>query len=63
MKKPKFRSFAKAKDNFELPSLLDIQVKAYEDFLQREISLDKRTDTGLEEVFREVFRWRVTTVK
>lgn len=55
MKKPKFRSFAKAKDNFELPSLLDIQVKAYEDFLQREISLDKRTDTGLEEVFREVF--------
>jgi DNA-directed RNA polymerase subunit beta len=55
MKKPKFRSFAKAKDNFELPSLLDIQVKAYEDFLQRAISLDKRTDTGLEEVFREVF--------
>ena len=55
MKKPKFRSFAKAKDNFELPSLLDIQVKAYEDFLQRGISSDKRTDTGLEEVFREVF--------
>jgi len=55
MKKPKFRSFAKAKDNFELPLLLDIQVKAYNDFLQREISTEKRTDTGLEEVFREVF--------
>jgi DNA-directed RNA polymerase subunit beta len=55
MKKPKFRSFAKAKDNFELPSLLDIQVKAYEDFLQRDAAADKRTDTGLEEVFREVF--------
>ncbi len=55
MKKPKFRSFAKAKDNFELPSLLDIQVKAYEDFLQRDMMSDKRTDTGLEEVFREVF--------
>jgi DNA-directed RNA polymerase subunit beta len=51
----KIRNFSKIKDNFELPQLLDIQVVAYEEFLQSGISEDKRKDQGLEEVFREVF--------
>ena len=55
MKKTKFRNFGKIKDNFELPQLLDIQVKPYEDFLQRDSQVEKRADQGLEEVFREVF--------
>mgnify|MGYP001589682874 CR=1 FL=1 len=55
MKKNKFRDFSKFQDNFELPQLLDIQVKSYEDFLQRASASDKRRDHGLEEVFREVF--------
>jgi DNA-directed RNA polymerase subunit beta len=55
MKRLPIKNFGKIKDNFELPSLLDIQVKSYEDFLQRELASDKRKDSGLEEVFREVF--------
>ena len=55
MKKIKIRNFSKVQDNFELPQLLDIQVKSYEDFLQRDSAPDKRGDVGLEEVFREVF--------
>ncbi len=55
MKKIKIRNFSKFQDNFDLPQLLDIQVKSYEDFLQRDVAPDKRKDSGLEEVFREVF--------
>ena len=55
MQKIKIKSFRKFDDNFELPHLLDIQLKAYHDFLQRYIAPEKRVDNGLEEVFREVF--------
>jgi len=50
-----FRNFSKFQDNFELPQLLDIQICAYDYFLQRDAQPDKRNDQGLEEVFREVF--------
>ncbi len=55
MAKKVFKEFSKFSDTFELPSLLDIQVKSYDSFLQRDVDADKRTDQGLEEVFREVF--------
>ncbi|MEI8011552.1 MAG: DNA-directed RNA polymerase subunit beta, partial [Candidatus Omnitrophota bacterium] len=55
MAKLNIREFCKFHDTFELPSLLDIQVKSYESFLQREADSNKRQDQGLEEVFREVF--------
>src|SRR5215813_8163574 len=55
MRRLPIKNFGKIKDNFELPLLLDIQVKSYADFLQREAAPDKRKDQGLEEVFREVF--------
>jgi len=55
MEKLKVKDFSKFQDNFELPSLLDIQTLSYEEFLQRNLSTDKRKDQGLEEVFREVF--------
>ena len=55
MEKLKVKNFSKFQDNFELPSLLDIQTLSYEEFLQRNMSADKRKDQGLEEVFREVF--------
>ncbi len=55
MRKLKIKNFGKIKDNFELPQLLDIQLKAYESFLQRGVSHDKLNDQGLEEVFREAF--------
>ncbi|MBF0521500.1 MAG: DNA-directed RNA polymerase subunit beta [Candidatus Omnitrophica bacterium] len=55
MNQLKIRDFSKLQHEFELPHLLDIQVKAYADFLQAEASPEKRKDQGLEEVFREVF--------
>ncbi len=55
MAKLNIRHFSKFQDAFELPSLLDIQCKSYESFLQRETDSGKRQDQGLEEVFREVF--------
>ncbi|MDZ4241651.1 MAG: DNA-directed RNA polymerase subunit beta, partial [Candidatus Omnitrophota bacterium] len=55
MKRLTIKNFGKIRDNFELPQLLDIQTKSYEDFLQRDSAPDKRKDQGLEEVFREVF--------
>jgi len=55
MQKLKIKNFGKIKDNFEVPQLLDIQLKAYKDFLQRYVPVHKRAEQGLEEVFREVF--------
>ncbi|MCK5215121.1 MAG: DNA-directed RNA polymerase subunit beta [Candidatus Omnitrophica bacterium] len=55
MKKLNPKNFGKIKDNYELPSLLDIQLVSYAHFLQREAHAEKRQDQGLEEVFREVF--------
>ncbi len=55
MKSIKVKDFSKFKDSFELPNLLDIQLRSYEYFLQRDIPSEKRKDQGLEEVFREVF--------
>ena len=49
MRKLPIKNFGKIKDNFELPLLLDIQVKSYADFLQREVASDKRKDNGLED--------------
>ncbi len=55
MKNINIRSFKKIEDGFELPCLLDIQLVAYDKFLQRKVPPEKRKDYGLEEVFREVF--------
>ncbi len=55
MKNIKIKNFSKFQDNFELPGLLDLQLDSYEKFLQRDILQEKRTDQGLEEVFRETF--------
>lgn len=55
MAKLKIKNFSKFVDNFEVPQLLDIQTVSYAEFLQRDLNYDQRKDTGLEEVFREVF--------
>ncbi|MCM8766636.1 MAG: DNA-directed RNA polymerase subunit beta' [Candidatus Omnitrophica bacterium] len=39
----------------EIPDLLSIQKKSYEEFLQKDIPPEKRKIKGLEEVFRKVF--------
>ena len=55
MRKLPIKNFSKIPDHFTLPQLLDIQLQAYLSFLQRSVHAEKRSDQGLEEVFREVF--------
>ena len=53
-KKPR-KSFAKTQVRTELPNLIETQKLSYDAFLQRNISPNERTDTGLQAVFKEVF--------
>ena len=38
-----------------MPNLIEMQKTSYEQFLQRDVPNEKRTPTGLQEVFRSVF--------
>jgi DNA-directed RNA polymerase subunit beta len=51
----KRKSFAKLKEVFPIPHLLDVQRVAYENFLQMDVSIRQRKPIGLQEVFEEVF--------
>jgi len=51
----KRKNFAKIKDVYELPNLLDIQTASYKEFLQIDTPSDKRLNRGLQEVFTEIF--------
>ncbi len=42
-------------DIAEMPNFLDVQVQSYVDFLQREISPEKRELQGLHHIFNEIF--------
>ncbi len=47
--------FTKNKSVAEIPYLLDVQVKSYEGFLQKDIPPAERRNRGLEEVFKSIF--------
>jgi DNA-directed RNA polymerase subunit beta len=49
------RTFARYQDILEVPDLVEIQRKAYEDFLLLDIPQGSRPDEGLEALLREVF--------
>ena len=49
------RSFSKLKSDADIPNLLDVQLKSYEDFLQAEVEPEKRENKGLQAVFKTVF--------
>jgi DNA-directed RNA polymerase subunit beta len=51
----KKKNFAKFKEVYDLPNLLDIQTESYHEFLQLDTPADKRLNRGLEEVFAEIF--------
>jgi len=51
----KRKNFAKLKEIYDLPNLLDVQLEAYNEFLQMHISAQERNPQGLQEVFLEVF--------
>jgi DNA-directed RNA polymerase subunit beta len=49
------RSFGKTQDGVEIPDLVAVQRVSYDRFLQKDVPPAKRTDTGLEALFREIF--------
>lgn len=49
------RSYAKIPTVMELPDLIEIQKKSYEEFLQRDCDPEKRKNVGLQAAFLEVF--------
>src|SRR5271170_2409179 len=56
LKRPPHRvSFKGKKDIIDLPNLIEIQVKSYNQFLQADRFPDERENVGLEEVFSEIF--------
>src|SRR6202050_1765388 len=49
------RSFGKIKKIIEIPNLIEIQKRSYEEFLQADVAADQREDKGLQSVFKSVF--------
>jgi len=49
------RSFGKIKKIIDIPNLIEIQKRSYEEFLQAGVPSESRTDTGLQAVFKSVF--------
>ena len=48
-------NYAKTKDVYEMPDLLEVQTGSYKDFLQVNAPKTKRKNQGVEEVLRETF--------
>ncbi len=51
----KRKSYAKIREVYDIPDLLEVQTRSYKDFLQLDVPKTKRKSTGLEEVFNETF--------
>ncbi len=49
------KTFSKNKQIIDIPNLIELQKKSYEIFLQKNVDPDKRTDVGLQAVFKSVF--------
>lgn len=47
--------FGRVKDALAVPNLVELQVKSYEKFLQRNVPMDKKENIGLEAILREIF--------
>ncbi len=52
---PKRVSFATQEEIIDLPNLIEIQVKSFNQFLQTEKYPEERDNTGIQEVFNEIF--------
>jgi len=51
----KRKNYAKIKECFDLPNLIQIQLSSYEAFLQADVARNKREMKGLESLLRETF--------
>lgn len=54
-RRPERVSFVKKEDIIDLPNLIEIQIKSYNQFLQADKFPEERENIGLQEVFNEVF--------
>ena len=54
-KQTKRIDFGKHKETTTMPSLLEVQKGSYSEFLQEDVSAEKREPKGLQEVFTEIF--------
>ena len=54
-KPPKRVSFHEKEEIIDLPNLIEIQVKSYNQFLQADLLPHERQSIGLQEVFLEIF--------
>src|SRR5690348_3253052 len=52
---PRRISFAEKEDILDLPNLIEVQIKSYDQFLQAENMPEDRSTMGLQEVFSEIF--------
>ncbi|MFH1791865.1 MAG: DNA-directed RNA polymerase subunit beta [Candidatus Omnitrophota bacterium] len=51
----KRKQYAKIRECYDFPSLTEIQLASYQEFLQSDVPKTKRRNTGLEALFREAF--------
>lgn len=51
----KRQSFSKIPWVMDMPDLLEVQLKSYQDFLQENVSVNKRENNGLQAVFKSIF--------
>ena len=49
------KNFSTHQVAFDTPPLMRLQIKSYEDFLQKDIPFGSREDKGLQAVFKSVF--------
>src|SRR5579863_1326643 len=49
------RSFGKIKKIIDIPNLIEIQKRSYDEFLQADVAAEERADVGLQAVFKSVF--------
>lgn len=54
-KHPKRVSFKIKEEIIDLPNLIEVQIKSFKDFLQKDVLAHERLSIGLEEVFQEIF--------
>ena len=50
-----YHSFSKLRSVIDLPDLLDIQLKSFNDFMQAEVEPSARTNSGMQAVFKSIF--------
>ncbi|VAV91143.1 DNA-directed RNA polymerase beta subunit [hydrothermal vent metagenome] len=49
------KSFGRIAETVQMPNLIEVQKSSYEQFLQREVSVDERIERGIQAVFKSVY--------